>query len=82
MRRTLDSRGWHGIRIDRCVHETVHVFAGRMYDPDGKQIGVVALTDPLEDSYRANRMLNGMPTSERHFASMPQAVEHIMYGRK
>lgn len=81
LRRTLDGRGYRGIGCDRCVHETVHTFAGRLYDPDGKQIGVVALTDPAADTYRANRMNRGMPTSERQFDAMHLAVLHIVENR-
>ncbi len=81
LRRTLDDYGYRGIRCDRCAHETVHTFAGRLYDPDDKQIGVVALLDPATDTYRANRMSGGMPTSERRFDAMHLAALHIIENR-
>lgn len=77
----LDAIGYHGIRVDRCRHETVAELALWIFDASDKQIGAVALLDPAADTYRANRMLGGMPTSERRFDSLRLALLHVVESR-
>lgn len=77
----LDAEGWRGIRVDRCRHATVSELALWLFDANDEQIGVVALLDPFADTYRANRMWGGMPTSERRFDSLRLALLHVVESR-
>ncbi len=64
-----------GLRVDRCRHEAVDKTALWIFD--GKEhVGSVARV--ARDWYwKANRMHRGMPTSERFFPNLAEAIPHI-----
>ena len=82
LQRVTRDNGYHGLTLDRCRHGTVHTLTAWVFNADHKQVGVISLTSPGDDTYKANRMFHGLPTSERHFTSATQAVLHIAEGMK
>ena len=63
-----------GLTIDRCRHESVTETALWIFGPEGKQIGSVSFH---REGWKANRMANGMPTSQRFEQTLSLAVTHV-----
>jgi hypothetical protein len=62
-------------RIDRCKHPNAGGIALWVFAAD-VQVGSMTLFDGAS-VWKANRMWRGMPISERRFASLADACEHI-----
>jgi hypothetical protein len=72
-----DARSYLGctrLTADRCRHETVTQTTLWVFDGK-RQIGVAARED---GRWRASHMLRGMPTTERRFATLLEALGHVM----
>lgn len=67
-----------GLRVDRCRHESVEATALWVFD-GVKQIGSVSRVCP-DWYWKANRMHRGMPTSQRYFPYLHEAIAHITDG--
>lgn len=64
-----------GMTADRCRHESITETSLWIFGKDKKQCGSV--THTTNGLWRASRILRGMPTSERHFETMAQAMDHV-----
>jgi hypothetical protein len=60
---------------DRCRHESISHTSLWIYGKDKKQCG--SITRTADGQWRASRIYRGMPTSERHFDTLAQAMEHV-----
>ena len=63
-----------GLTIERCRHESVTETALWIFGPEGKQIGSVSFH---REGWKANRMMNGVPTSQRFEKTLPLAVTFV-----
>ena len=62
------------IGIDMCRHESVTDPTYWLFR-DSQQIGSVAYEPSYAAMWRACRMSRGMPTAERRFGSLPEALQ-------
>lgn len=66
--------------IDRCRHNIVTETALWIFNSQGVQIGSISSLGRSPRRWKTNRIHRGLPISEKNFAILEEALEHILEG--